>query len=284
MKSNSFTKISTVSLLCMILLLGGCYIELGGCAMQAKYEKTVQLSAPLSAGSSFAATTHNGSITINGADVTECNLTATISARATTEEKARILAEEEVKVTLETSGNGLVVTIDKPKFMRNRSVSVSLDATIPNQTDLKLNTHNGAVKISDITGQIDATTHNGKINAEKVSGTIELFTHNGTVVCQDVSGNTNLRSHNGKIKAYYTESAPSVCDVSMISHNGGIDLTAPPDFSAAVEASTHNGSIDTNLPITVIGKVSKSKLKGTIGKGEGKLHIETHNGSINIRQ
>ena len=34
---------------------------------------------------------------------------------------------------------------------------------------------------------------------------------------------------------------------------------------------------------TVIGKVSRRKLKGTIGEGEGKLLLETHNGSIKIR-
>jgi DUF4097 and DUF4098 domain-containing protein YvlB len=251
--------------------------------MRAKYERTVQLSAPLSPGSNFEAKTHNGSITINGTDTANCNLTATIVARAMTEEKARILAEEEVKVTLEPSGNGLVVKIDKPKYMRNCSVSVNLDVTIPNQANLELNTHNGSVRITDINGQIDATTHNGKIIAEEVSDTIELLTHNGAVTCQDVSGDTKLRSHNGKIKAYYSQSAPSVCNVSMITHNGGIELIAPADFSAAVEASTHNGSIDTNLAITVIGKVSKNRLKGTIGKGEGKLYLETHNGSIDIR-
>lgn len=271
------------SLLCMILLIAGCYIDLGCCSMQAKYERTVQLSAPLSPGSNFAATTHNGSITINGTDTAGCSLTATIVARAMTEEIARELAEEEVKVTLEPSGNGLVVKIDKPKYMRNRSVSVNLDVTIPNRANLKLNTHNGSVTITDIDGQIDATTHNGKVTAEKVSGTIELLTHNGSVTCQDVSGDSKLRTHNGKIKAYYSQSAQPVCDITMITHNGGIDLKTPPDFSAAVEASTHNGSIDTKLAITVIGKLSRKKIKGSIGKGEGKLHLETHNGSIDIR-
>lgn len=269
----------------MILLTAGCYFDIGCCSMRAKYERTVQLSAPLSPGSNFAATTHNGSITINGTDTANCSLTATIVARAMTEEKARELAEEEVKVTLEPSGNGLVVKIDKPKYMRNRSVSVNLDITIPNQADIKLNTHNGSVRITNIKGRIDATTHNGKVTAEKVSGTIELQTHNGTVVCQDVSGDTRLRTHNGKIKSSYSPSAPSVCDISMITHNGSIDLTAPADFSAAIEASTHNGSIDSNLAITVKGKLSKRKIKGTIGKGEGegKLYLQTHNGSIDIR-
>jgi len=33
----------------------------------------------------------------------------------------------------------------------------------------------------------------------------------------------------------------------------------------------------------VTGQVSKKKLSGTIGGGQGKLHLETHNGSIAIR-
>jgi DUF4097 and DUF4098 domain-containing protein YvlB len=82
---------------------------------------------------------------------------------------------------------------------------------------------------------------------------------------------------------YYTGTAPAICNVSLTTHNGGIDFTAPPSFSAAVEASTHNGSIKTDLPVTVVGEVSKKKLKGTIGTGQGKLHLVTYNGSIRIQ-
>ncbi|MGD2095779.1 MAG: DUF4097 family beta strand repeat-containing protein, partial [Phycisphaerales bacterium] len=82
---------------------------------------------------------------------------------------------------------------------------------------------------------------------------------------------------------YYSENAPPVCDISLITHNGSIELESPPNFSAEVNASTHNGSINTDLPITVKGKVSKRRLVGTIGTGEGKLRLETHNGSIRIR-
>jgi hypothetical protein len=69
----------------------------------------------------------------------------------------------------------------------------------------------------------------------------------------------------------------------MITHNGSIELATPPGYSAQVKASTHNGSINTDLPITVTGKVSKSKLTGTIGEAEGQLNLETYNGSIRIR-
>jgi len=250
--------------------------------MQAKYERTEQLSAPLSPGSAFEAQTHNGSIKINGADVTECSLTATIVTRAATDEEAMELSDK-VNVALVSSGNGLTVKIDKPTNLINKSVSVSLDVQLPNQTDLKLITHNGGVALANITGNVNATTHNGKVTTENVIGTTELKTHNGSITCREISGDMQLISHNGSVKAFYSGSASSVCDISMTTYNGSIELATPSDYSAKVKASTNNGSINTDLPITVTGKVSKSKLTGTIGTGEGQLQLETYNGSIRIR-
>lgn len=281
MKNHHFAKVSLGCLLCLVMLMAGC-ISIGGCLMQAKYERTVQLSAPLSPSSAFEAQTHNGSITIKGADVADCNMTATIVARAATDEEAQELAEK-VNVTLVPSGNRITTKIEKPTRLINKSVSVSLDVEVPNQTDLELITHNGGVVLADITGKINATTHNGKVTTENVTGTTALKTHNGSVTCNEISGDSQLNSHNGNVKAFYSGSASSVCDISMTTHNGSIELATPPDYSAQVKASTHNGSINTDLPITVTGKVSKSKLTGTIGAGEGQLYLETHNGSIRIR-
>ena len=276
MKKNYRTILLVGFCCCPLLFLGSCAIPL------AKYTRTVQLSAPLSAGSTFAAQTHNGSITVEGADVTDCNLTATIVARAVTEKEAKKLAEE-IKIKLEPVGNKLTAKIEKPTLMINRSVAVSLDVQVPDHTSLELTTHNGAVEITNITGNINATTHNGRVTATQVSGTAKLRTHNGSIKCEEISGDAQLKTHNGSVKVYYAEAAPPVCNVLLITHNGGIDFTAPSNFSAAVEASTHNGSINTDLPVTVIGQVSKRKLTGTVGTGQGKLHLETHNGSIKIK-
>ncbi len=278
MKNGFLKKISLVSLLCLLVDGVGSCINIA----RAKYERTVQLSAPLSPGSNFSAQTHNGSITIAGADIADCNLTATIVGRARTEEAAKKIAEQ-TTIKLIPSANKLTVKIDKPKFKFSQSVSVSLDVTIPDNADLELTTHNGALVIKNITGRLNGTTHNGKITAEQVSGAAELFTHNGSVACKEISGDAKLKTHNGGIKVYYSQAAPSVCDISLITHNGGVELTTPKNFSGEVEASTHNGSINTELPITVKGKVSKKRLTGTIGTGQGKLYLETHNGSIKIK-
>jgi len=283
MNKGYFTKLSLVCLLCLLVVSASCCINVGGWALNAKCERTVHLSAPLKSGSTFAARTHNGSITIAGAEVTDCNLTATIIARAVTEEDAREVAEQ-TKVKLEPFGNRLTAKIKKPIMMRNRSVSVNLNVILPNKTSLELITHNGGVKITDITGEVDATTHNGSVTATQIAGNTKLETHNGGITCKEISGDAQLRTHNGGIKIYYSKAAKPACDVSVVTHNGGVEFVAPPNFSAEVNVSTHNGSIKTDIPITVTGKVSKGRLAGTIGTGEGKLHLETHNGSIKIKE
>lgn len=282
MERNSLKQASLGCLLCLLIFLNGCSFGMGSW-MSAKYERTIQLSAPMAPGSTLAAQTHNGSVTIRGVDVADCNLTATIVGQASTDEVARELAEK-TQVTLVASDKKLTVKIDKPITRTNQSVSVSLNGTVSNKTNLEFMTHNGAIEITHITGRVNATTHNGKVTAENVSGVVVLETHNGSVNCTEVSGDVQLKTHNGGVKVSYSQAATEVRTISAITHNGSVEFAAPPGFSAQVEASTHNGSVHTDLPITVVGKVSKNELKGTIGTGQAsKLHLETYNGSIKIR-
>ena len=299
MKKDNLQKVLMVFLSCFVIVAMGCE---DGCEPQAKYERTVHLSAPMPANNIFEAQTHNGHIDITGTDVTECSLTATITGRAHTEEEAQKIAEE-TTVELVSSGNTLIAKIEKPKDVpsRRRHVSVSLDVTVPNKTGTDVLTHNGALTIKNLAGQIKGKTHNGKVAVEKISGTAELethngeiyceeaegktklLTHNGSITCKETSGDTELRTHNGNAEVFYSSDAQPVCNISAVTHNGSVRLTAPPNLSAKIEASTHNDSINTDLPITVTGKLSRQNLRGTIGKGEGKLYLETHNGSINIK-
>jgi len=272
MKKTYFTKRLLVHLPCIPILLLCCCNCIGSFANKAKSERMVELKAPLAAGSLFEAKTHNGSITINGAGIDNCIITATIVAYAPNEKSAKELAEE-VKIELQPSGNKLIAKIDKPDFMRNRSVSVNLDVTIPNQTDLELATHNGPIKVANIRGNINNETHNGAVTVSQVAGIIKLKTHNGSITCKEISSNAQIRTHNGRVKVSCSETASPVC----------IYFVSPPNLSADADISTHNGTIKNSLPILLKGEIKGNKIKGTIGKGEGKLYVETHNGSIEVK-
>ncbi|MHC4643449.1 MAG: DUF4097 family beta strand repeat-containing protein [Planctomycetota bacterium] len=193
MKKKHCAALITSITVCLLLGMTGCEIP------RAKYEMTVEMSAPLAAGSSFGAVTHNGAITVDGREETGCDLTAIITARASTVETAKELTEK-TKVSFKTSGDKLTVEIVKPRLVSHQSVSVSLDAEVPNETNLYLTTHNGAITIADIKGRADATTHNGRIKTSNVSDHTKLKTHNGAVVCEQISGDAWCSTHNGSVK------------------------------------------------------------------------------------
>ncbi|MHC4461830.1 MAG: DUF4097 family beta strand repeat-containing protein [Planctomycetota bacterium] len=276
MENKCWVVLTLGVVVCSMLCISGCEI------LSAKYERTVHLSAPLPPRSSFAAETHNGSITVNGSNAAGCSLTATITGRASTEQAAKEIAEK-TKVTLKTSRDKLTVEIHKPRLVSHQSVSVCLDANVPNETNLLLGTHNGNVLVTNIKGRVEGTTHNGTIKTSHISGRTKLKTHNGNVICEKILGDARGSTHNGNIRISYDVDAAPVCEISLTTHNGNIDLKAPPKLSAAVDMSTHNGVINTKIPITLTGMVSRKKLRGKIGEGLGKLKLETYNGSIIIR-
>ncbi|MFC1781930.1 DUF4097 domain-containing protein, partial [Planctomycetota bacterium] len=283
-----------------MLLFSSCIMT--GCLEQSEqFTKIVHMPVTaLSPGSGFTTSTHNGLIEVRGSNVADCNVIATIVGRAATIEDAKEVVEE-TELGFEKSVEGLAFQIKTPQNLIGRSVSVSLDIVVPDNIDLELETHNGEINIENISGNTLAKTHNGKVNVKNISGVTRLETyngrieseeisgdfdfksHNGQIESQEISGNIKFQTYNGSVKALFSGNARADCDIEMTTHNGSIELTTPPNYSARVNISTHNGSIDTNLPVTVSGRLSRNKLTGTVGAGLGMLNIETYNGSINIR-
>lgn len=340
MKNGIGKRISLAFLLGLILLLASSCVYVSGCGwdQMAKYERQVELSAPLEPGSTLSAATRDGSITLEGTQSTECRLLATIRTRAASEEKAQEL-NEQIDVALEAAGDTLKLVIDKPAVIRNASYGVSLEGTVPARTNLTLTTSDGSVHLANIEGVIDARTSDGSIQAEGIKGDTKLKTSDGRIQCARIeAGTVDLRTSDGSVKledatatsctartsdgsitladvrtdslALHTSDgsvrcrdiamnrlecrtsdgsvhitcapdAPTVIDGTVSTSDGSITFAAPQGLSAVVEASTDDGSIRTGMPITVEGKVDKS-LRGTIGAGEGRLVLKTHDGSITI--
>ena len=259
---NNFAKISLVCFLCLLTTMAGCCIDIGDWP-RAKYERTDKLNAPLATGSILALENSVGSITIDGLDVTECNVTAAITVKAPTDQEAKELADQ-IKIELDQDGETLTVKIQKPRTKKRRSIRISFNITVPKQTALELGCDVGNIQVSNITEKIEAKTDVGKIT------------------CKEISNDIDIKADVGTVKVVYSKTAPATCSISISTDVGGIDLTTPPNFSAAVDADTDVGSIRTDLPLTVRGKIGKS-LHGTIGSGEGKLYLKTDVGSIRIR-
>jgi predicted membrane protein len=221
------------------------------------------MSVPVGQAGELYVETGVGSITVTGADVTDCNITAEITVKAETEEEARKLAEQ-VKIEVKPDGDKLSVKVSKPSELKKRGLEVKFKIVAPKQLKLVCSINVGSATISDMNGRI------------KVSGNV------GSISCRRVVGDLNLTSNVGSIKVDYADTAAAACNAAITTNVGSIEFTAPAQLSAQVSASANVGSVKTDKPITVVGKVGKS-ITGTIGAGEGKVRLKTNVGSIHIK-
>jgi len=244
-------KKTKILIMAVAVLVAVTSLGMNGCVPAAKYEMTVELSEPFASGGQFATQTHNGEIKVTGGETEKCDITAKITAKANTEEDAKKLAEQ-VKIIFERSGDKLTAKIEKPKILDNKYVGVSFNITLPKQTGLELVTHNGAVNINQIDGDIEAYTHNGAVHADGIKGSVVLTTHNGEIRCDGVLGNVKLQTHNGAINCKGVTG-----NVELSTYNGGAELIYSDDAAPAVNASltTHNGSVEFKAPQGLSAKV-----------------------------
>jgi DUF4097 and DUF4098 domain-containing protein YvlB len=239
---NKKLRIILASGFCMfsLLIVTGCDIK------RAEYKRTENHSVPLAAGMNLIAETSFGSITVTGADVTECNIAATISVKAPSEEEAREIAGK-VKTKPELVGKTLTVKAEKPHVKKNRSIGVSFKIIVPKQTNIECSSSFGTIKLANINGNAKGKTSSGSITAENIKGSAKLDTSFGSINCNNISGgDIKLKTSSGKITL--TKAAFGDCEV----HTSFGSITSGKLTGNSLELKTSSGNI--NLTEASAGK------------------------------
>jgi DUF4097 and DUF4098 domain-containing protein YvlB len=102
---------------------------------------------------------------------------------------------------------------------------------------------NGALRIEDIAGEIEAETTNGSIRASYQ--TVE-------------GGRHRFETTNGEVRVYL-----------------------PADAGGDIDAETVNGSIEVNFPMNLT-RTSRRHMQGSFGSGSSSFEVSTVNGSVTI--
>ena len=207
-------------------------------------------------------------------------------------------------ITVKSSSGSITAEIIKGPTQLTTSYG-SITCSDMSSGDIKLKTSSGKIRITNASfGECDAHTSYGSIVSDELKGrsiklnsgsgsinltessadTTNLYTSYGRITCRQVTTkDVTARSGSGNIDIAFSESTPGQIVADLDTSYGSIDLTAPQNFAGQVDLSTSYGSIRTNRPITISGQISKKELKGTIGEGNGKLHLHTGSGSINLK-
>jgi DUF4097 and DUF4098 domain-containing protein YvlB len=64
--------------------------------------------------------------------------------------------------------------------------------------------------------------------------------------------------------------------------NGEVRVEVPEGFTAVIDASMGHGRFSSDFPITLEGRFSPQRLRGTIGSGGRRVRLSSGNGDIEI--
>ena len=122
---------------------------------------------------------------------------------------------------------------------------------------------------------------NGGLDVIGVKGDVHASCINGTLKARDLSGAAKLSTINGPLYADFAQLAHSV---ELSSVNGPVHLTLPSDAKADIEAATVHGGIDNNFGLrTNIHRWVGHDLRGELGGGGTRIHLNNVNGTIDVR-
>lgn len=201
MRSMRFVA-QAVVLVAVMLSVGACNIEMGDWS-RAHYERTVELQHAMADGSTLTVSTASGSIDVAGQAVSEAKVVATIRGQAPTEDEAREIAEA-TEIRFEPSGDKLAIKADTPKLGRNRSVSISYNIAVPQQTSVECGSASGAIKVAGLQGNVRANTASGSVTCEAIrGGSVHMSTASGGVRLSDGSdlSSCELQTSSGRAEA-----------------------------------------------------------------------------------
>jgi len=249
-----FKKIVTVG------FFASCFIGV----VNAEMTDVVERSFSVSSNSSFSLSNINGLVNISSWSENTILVTATIY----TENQ-----EDRDRITIDMKQSGSRLSVEthyekKSNWKNNNSGRVEYKVQLPASINLSdISVVNGALKIKDMQGEV---------NADVV---------NGAIVVTGLTKNTEINSVNGSIKVTYQSIDSSTDDIELNTVNGSIKLYLPEDINATFDFETMHGAIKTDFGL----KAKKNmfvgrKLQGSVGNGDVRINLETVNGSIKVRK
>ncbi|MCH8285940.1 DUF4097 family beta strand repeat protein [candidate division KSB1 bacterium] len=254
----------------------------------------------------FSIDNHNGRIEIESWDRNEVEIEV-IERRGNRDERIEIeivYSAERISVHTEYPDRNNISF----NWFRRQNSRADYKIRVPRNVSLTSDSHNGDIRIREITGRVDASTHNGNVIIEEVTGDVSGETHNGDVDFRGINGEIEAQSHNGgitiedsqssgirasthngRIRGNFTVDENGRYDFS--SHNGGITLSIPDDSKFDLVAHARRNSFSSDFPYDDDRDRGRrnnrgnraTRFTGAINGGGASLRISTSNGSVRLR-
>jgi DUF4097 and DUF4098 domain-containing protein YvlB len=254
----------------------------------------------------------NGPIDVRAASGDRVEVRATVRAESRGNVRdvtfdVRERSADDVEICTVYRGNS---DCDPDRGSNNIRVTVRFIVEIPKSMRLRAATGNGEISITQTVADVDAASGNGEITIKESLGRVTASTGNGDVTISAARGQVKASSGNGRIFASTTigpveaSTGNGDIDVKMgklpadqgsmtfTTGSGSVRLALPPDFYGEIDANTGNGSISSDFEIRVQGRLSPTRMRGTIcptttstcPSGGPIIKLRSGNGNLTLRK
>ena len=182
------------------------------------------------------------------------------------------------------------------------SIKLEVEVWLPRESDLIVQSSDGAVSAEDIEGRIDIETQDGSLTARALKGDIAVHTSDGRVELDDIDGSLRLETRDGRsdIRGRFdridvqSQDGEIEADIlpgsrigedgwSLRSQDGGIHLRIPRALTATLDVRTRDGGLSVDLPMRIQGgQVRRHDLVADLNGGGKTLRLRSSDGSIHV--
>jgi hypothetical protein len=245
--------------------------------------------------------TFDGAIEIRSWDRPEVSIE--IEKRAVDQE-----ALDAIQIVSEQTGNKVTFEATYPKRASDvvhigfyASPTVRLVVSIPRESNLVVNSGDGALVIDRVTGRLDLRTADGAIKCTEIGGDLKVHSGDGAIALEDITGSADVATGDGGVRLsgklrglrvgtgdgsvwiHLDDGSAMDGDWEVKTGDGSVTFELPPVFDADFDAQTSDGHVRLqNLDMAAARDAHA--LKGRIGAGGRTLRLRTNDGTITIKR
>jgi hypothetical protein len=212
-------------------------------------------------------------------------------------------AGRDVRISERQDGNRVELDVRTPRSawgVSFQSRSVQIEISMPRQAALSATSGDGHIQVDGLEGTLYLRSGDGHITLTGVRGAMELYTGDGRIEGDRLDGplqaqtgdgsirvsgrfdSLALRTGDGHIQADVHTGSRLTATWSLRTSDGSIRLRLRGNIQADLEAHTGDGRINLDIPVEVVGRLSRSDIRGRMNGGGPALRLRTGDGSITI--
>lgn len=169
----------------------------------------------------------------------------------------------------------------------------------PIQGNMRFKGRHGNAELGKVGGNFEGDHRHGSLELDEVGGDFALAHRHGSAVVHSVGGAIEVDKGHGRIElggvrntfhidAHHADTHLGVAaslgeDCVIKGHHARVDLTAPANAFASIQASTYRGNITSEFEGNLTVEKRDRQFIATLGESGANLRIDNHHGRIDLR-